>query len=532
MKKLIFPIFIGLILYFNVFSQEKINLKETFQEAENYILYEDYEEALALYQKLVSNNHINAYINHRIGECYLQIPGKKNKAIPYLKKACEQISSKIKEGNFKEKNAPSRTLFYLGDAYQVNNLLDKAILTYKKFKESLDAQDIYNMAYVNQQVESCNNAKELITNPLNIKKTNIGNVINDEFSNEMPVVSPDEQAIVFISKLKFYNAIYYSEKAGEKWTTPINITPDIKSDGDFYPCYLSADKKTLLLSRIENLTENIYISNFDNGKWQIPGKLNKNINTKFWESHATLSPDGKAIYFVSNRKGGYGGLDIYKSIFDEEKNDWGEAINLGSEINTPLNEESPKLSEDGQILYFSSQCHYNMGGFDIFYSMNVGENKWSTPINIGYPINTTDDDLFFYPIKNGNCAYISAFDKNGYGQKDIIRVEFEDSKNLAQINVCGNLCPKTDVINFTTDNFKVEITELDKKEPVKNLSLNSKQFSIELTPGVYSFTFNSKTYKQIVKTVFVPNNYSRTNLLFNIYLDPIENRSNKFITIK
>jgi hypothetical protein len=405
------------------FSQYSEALKETFSEAEYYILFEEYEEALALYLNLYENGLDNAYINHRIGECYSQVPGQKNNSIPYLEEACKDLSKSIKEGSFKETKAPYRTLFYLASAYQTDNQLDKAIEVFKKFGKLVSAEKNYNIEYVYKQIQSCEAAKKLINNPLLIDEINMGKLINNEFSNLRPVISSDEKSLIYVSKLKFYDAILYSIKKDEQWTAPINITPELKSDGDFHTCFLSAKGKTLVLSKSDKFYSNIYISRLEGIRWSVPEKLNKNINSKFLETFASLSNDGKTLYFVSNRKGGFGGTDIYKCEFDEKTNDWGEAINLGNEINTPFNEETPIICEDNKTLYFSSQGHHNMGGFDVFYSKKFFLNVWSKPINIGYPINSTDDNLFFYPIRNGKYAYVSKYDQDGYGQKDIIRLE-------------------------------------------------------------------------------------------------------------
>ena len=534
MKKFVFIAILSFALV-KVFSQEQVNLKETFLEAEYYILYEDYQEALALYKKLESNDHINAYISFRIGECYIFIPGQKHKAIPYLEDASKSMSDKIKEGSFKETNAPNTALFYLGSAYHINNELEKAIEAYLNFKELLDVQDIYNIDFVDQQIKACNNAKELINKPIRFKKFNIGENINDGFANIRPVVSGDEKSMIYISLLKFYDAIFYTKKQDDKWSAPINITPDIKSDGDYYSCYLSSDGKTLLLFREVGLDGDIYISNIIEGKWQEPSKLNKNINTNYWETHASLSKDGKTIYFVSDRKNGYGGLDIYKSVYNEELSDWGPAENLGSEINTPFNEESPIISEDGKTMYFSSQGHYNMGGYDIFSSNSLDSNMWTTPVNIGYPINTTDDDMFFYPIKNGKMAYISKFDKNGYGQEDIIKYEFYTTENPFLVDVRGSVALKDNQTDFLKNDFNVDIFEINKEDKLQQIFLdeNKGTFSIKLKPGSnYKLVFNSKEYKKIEKTISIPENYMRDELVFNVELTPLSVTTGEYLTIK
>ncbi|MCK5028699.1 MAG: PD40 domain-containing protein [Bacteroidales bacterium] len=424
MRKVILIALITIIGYSTAFPQSKNALKDAFYEAEYYILYEDYNEALGLYLNLLNNGLDNAYINHRIGECYLQIPGQKNKSIPYLEEACENITKVIKEGAFKETNAPIRTIFYLACAYQVNNELDKAIETFERFKQKLADNKIYNTDYIEKQILSCEIAKEFMNNPIDVKESNIGDRINDGFPNIRPVISSNENCMVYVSKLKFYDAIFFTKKVDNEWTTPRNITPELSSDGNIYSCFLSSYGKTLLLYKYDSYNSDIYISHrIKNERWTTPEKLNKHINSKYQETFASLSEDGKTIYFVSDRKGGFGGTDIYKSVFDEKTNDWGKAINLGIEINTSLNEETPILSKDGGKLFFSSQGHYNMGGFDIFYAQLNENGKWEKPRNLGYPINSTDDNLFFFPVGDGTNAYVSKFDQNGFGQEDIVKLE-------------------------------------------------------------------------------------------------------------
>ena len=321
MKKLLLFSFLWAAIINSSFSQETINLKEAFLEAEYYILYDDYKEALPIYLRLLNNGMDNAYINYRIGECYLQIPGQKHKSITHLETAITDISASFKEGSFKETHSPKRAIFLLGNAYQINNDLDKAISTYNKFKESLDVNDVYNIDYVDQQIIACENAKELMKHPTRIKETNLGEIINDGFSNIRPIVSGNEKVIVYTTKLKFYDAVFYSEKAGDQWDTPTNLTPIIKSDGEYYTSSLSYDGNKMILFRDDRFSGDIYYSKFENGSWQLPVKFNKNINSKSWETHGVISNDGKTLYFASDRAEGFGGLDIYKSEFDEETND-------------------------------------------------------------------------------------------------------------------------------------------------------------------------------------------------------------------
>ncbi len=151
-------------------------------------------------------------------------------------------------------------------------------------------------------------------------------------------------------------------------------------------------------------------------------EMNRNINTRYWESHGFVNEDQTILIFASDRPGGFGGLDLYISRKDM-KGEWGPAVNLGPEVNTQFNEDRPFLLNNGKTLFFASQGHSSMGGYDIFKSNLQTNNLWSIPENIGYPLNSPDDNIFFMPVNNGKEAYISVFrEGEGYGNEDIYKV--------------------------------------------------------------------------------------------------------------
>ncbi|GAI72221.1 unnamed protein product [marine sediment metagenome] len=285
--------------------------------------------------------------------------------------------------------------FYLANAYQVNGDLTKSHLAYKKYLELLDPSDTLNYEFVNQQIKACETAKSFMDKKVYFDAINIGEIINDRFPNFNPLVSEDESAMVYMSSRQFQDAIFYTKKVDGSWTVPENILPQILTE-DIYAVSLSFNGKELYMSKDDNFNSDLYISRLqEDDVWGKVVKLNKNINTKYWESHACVSPDGKTLYFTSNRKNGYGGLDIYISERNDPSGEWGPAVNLGPEINSQFNEDTPFLTNDGKTLFFSSQGHDNIGSFDIFYSTKLENGTWLKPVNIGYPINTTDDDLLF-----------------------------------------------------------------------------------------------------------------------------------------
>lgn len=491
---------IALVINSTILSaQNRREIKNIFYEAESWMLFEEYIDALPLYLNLLEINPENYNYMYRIGVCYLNIPGEKEKALPYLQDAVMHINPKYKEGRFSETGAPYDALFYLGTAYRISNQLDKAIETYQSFYEGMN-HDKYDSTVVKLQIESCLNAKSLMNTPLYLKLENQGEYINDQRSDVSPVVSADEQTIVFTRELPFYEGIFYSKKSDGGWTPEIQIQEELLID-DGYTTSLSPDGNELYIYRDDGYDGNIYVSKYTNGRWSPAVKLNENINTKYWESHACISADGTKLYFTSNRKGTYGGLDIYVSEKDS-LGDWGTAVNLGPSINTPFNEETPFLESTGKILFFSSRGHFNMGGHDIFYSTKQEDNRWSTPVNMGYPLNTTDDDSFFSPIGEGFHAYISKFDPDGYGKEDIFRIEIFSDDHPREFYVRGVVKLK-DLLSHYIDSVKISAIIKPHLDTLVTVYSNPKtgKYEFEIPHGDYKLVYESEGSEKIEKDV-------------------------------
>ena len=416
------------ILFITVFSfsislsaQNIKSMQESFLEAEYFFLNEDYSDALPFYLQLYEKMPDNANLASRIGACYLNIQGKKNLSISYLETATKNMSAKHKEGTINQTAAPYEALYDLGKAYQVNYKFDKAKDAFKRYSESLLPDDRENLDFINHEIEVCDNAKDLISKPVAYTEENIGEPFNDEKSDFNPVISADGKSFAFMVSQKFYVAVMVSRLVNGKWTPPVNITPELQADGDIFISCLSSDGKVLFLSKDDNYNSDIYTSSFIGNSWTPIVKLGKNVNTKYWESHGFISEDGNQLIFASDKPGGFGGLDLY--ISHKINGEWGPATNLGPEINTQFNEDRPFLINNGKTLFFSSQGHQNMGGYDIFRSDLQSNNLWSNPQNIGYPLNTPDDNIFFMPIGNGKSGYYSLFkESGGYGEEDIYKI--------------------------------------------------------------------------------------------------------------
>jgi len=487
----------------DLLSQSKGEIRSNFYEAESDILFEDYKEALPLYQFLSKIYPTNANFKYRIGQCYINTPGEKDKAASFLEEAVKKINPKYKEGKFNETGAPYDALYYLANAYRINNQLDKAIETYNLFKMNLD-YEVYDSNIVNFQIQTCLNAKELMNMPLYIKEKNLGNNINEDRTDFYPVISDNEDLLVFSKIEALYNGIFYSRKVNGEWSGPVNMNELLKFDSDIYPTSLSSDGKTLYLYSSAEFDGIIYTSTFENNTWSPLVKLNENINTKFWESHATISHDNKKLYFTSNRKGTYGGLDIYVSKRDSIGN-WGPAENLGPVINSQYNEESPFLSKDDKTLFFSSRGHFNMGGYDIFYSTMLGNGEWSVPLNVGYPLNSTDDDVFFKPINDGYQGYYAQERPGGFGKQDIYRIEIFSKDHPRKFSIRG-MVKVADLMSNVKDSVKISAMNI--KDPNQTIVVYSNpetgEFEFEVPQGDYKITYEGDGGEKVVRDLALP----------------------------
>jgi len=493
-----------IVLSINVFADgETSTNKDIFWNAETSFYEKDYKEALGFYQQIYKGDLVeNANLNYRIGVCYLKgyhNDTEKIKAIQYLEKAVKSVSKDYKEGELTETNAPEDAFIYLGDSYLIANKLDEAIKAYEEFKTFSETEDQYFLKIVNRKIETCKSAKELKALSVKYEVRNYGKVINNQFANYNGVLSGDGNVYAFTTDMKFYEAVMYSRKVNGEFTTPINFNIEAKVEGSIRSLSLNSDGTEMYLFKKGNTVEptgNIYVSHFVDGKWTELKKLNKNINTSDLEMHASLSPDDSTLYFSSNRKGGYGSLDIYKSKRQKDGT-WGKAENLGENINSEFDERSPFLLKDGKTMYFSSQGHhYNIGGNDFFMSKKGDDENWSVPLNFGFPINTTDDNLFMYPTAK-NKAVIAMATDDGFGDLDLYEITFYPEDNPSVI-VKGKL-----------DNKGKEIAVAIKSgdETKKTTTNTNGEFEIIVPAGEASIALTADNMEPANKDITSPKVY-------------------------
>lgn len=429
MRALFFSVFC-IALLMPLHAQSGIDLKESFNEGEFFFTRAEFDEAAFYFRKLVEQDPANSHFNFKLGECYMNIPGREALAIPFFEKATSRTVSKkqYNRKNFEETSAPWHAWFYLGNVYRIAGRLDNALEAYNTFVNNTAMYyGSYNVNVVENEMKSCERAKILMDSPVDVTIEVLDTTINTTASELFPVVDAAQKNLVFVRRLKFYDAIFHAVKEGNSWRNPVNLNAQIGSDGDFYPVSLSADGNELYLLRVSGMNKDLYVSYFRNGVWTKAESLGKPVNGTADETWACISADKQVLWFASSRKGGYGGSDLYYSKRKGDK--WGKPKNAGRIINTPFDEESPCLVDNDSMLLFSSKGHYGMGGYDVFYTSKT-EKVWKTPVNLGFPINNTADN-FGYSTTLSKMGYMSRIpDMDKLGNEDIFRIVFRSNHPL------------------------------------------------------------------------------------------------------
>lgn len=489
--------------------------------ARAWVLYnnKDYYGALRIYRDLYKKAPSNANLNYRMGVCF-EATNKKDSALFHLNKAIATDST-----------VNNNAYYYIGKSYQFNEDLDKAIDNYYTFK----SKEPKNKTDVNRLLRQCETAKYMLANPVNVKITNLGPNINTEFVDASPSITADQELLVFTSRRKenvggkicpsneqYYDDIYTSKWDDNKkeWAKAENIGAPINTNGFDANLSISPDgQKIFIYKNIEGETGSgdIYVSTFNNDQtWSKPTAFGmpksksfvesslstvndyKYINSSYFESSASITSDGKTLYFVSEReRGGLGFGDIWTST--KVAGQWQKPVNIGPVINTEFDEVGVYIHPDGKTLFFSSEGHNAIGKHDIFISTKNEKGEWSEPINMGYPINTTKDEIHFVLSASKDKAYISSTRPNGFGMIDIYEVDmskyFKSNKNIS-----NELADK-----FTSEKMAVlrgSIVDSDSGKPVKA------QIQIENTKTKESITIHSEDNGNYFATLPVGYQYS------------------------
>lgn len=451
------------------------------------------QEAIRHFNELLKINKNNKEYNAFIGYAYLVTNIDKKKAVEHLQRAIQN------------KNNDPYLHYDLGRAYLLTYNFDKAIESFNTFISKGGKEDGDDLP-AKRLIEMCENAKNLIPLRVNVTIQNMGEAINTPFPDYFPFIDENESVLYFTTKRDknspavtdidgFKTAdIYFSEFNGETWSKAKRMPNTINSAYIEEIVGLSADGETMLIA-VDNEygMDDIFISTKSKKNFLRSERLGNTVNTLNREKAAMISPDGNWLFFSSDTPGGYGGLDIYYSK-KLPNGDWSFPFNAGNIINTEYDDNFPYIAPDGTTFYFASQGHNSIGGYDLFVSKWDEQNLlFSTPENVGYPINTPDDNRTISVSKSGRYAYVSDFRENGLGELDIYKVTFLDVTPpyyilFASLYSSDSILLANREINQSKD-YKLIVKEPGSKKNVGTFrpNLHNQQFSIVLPPGFYIF---------------------------------------------
>ena len=419
------------------------------------------------------------------------------------------------------------------------------------------------------RIKECENGIRLSEHPVRVFIDNMGPNINSKFSDYGPVISTDESMMIFTSRREgstggnmeagqYFEDLYISYNDGDnKWAPAINMT-NLNTDDHDASVGLSPDG-SILYTFNGKPDGNLYESRLKGADWSLPKAMGKNINTKYHETSISISSDGKILYFVSERPKdefgtpSYGGKDIFVCE-RTNKGEWGPARNIGAPINTKWDEEGVFIHPDNRTMYFSSKREGSIGGYDVFYSELDDNGNWSEPINIGVPVNTPEDDVFFIIAGNGRYAYMSSAREGSYGLQDIWRITFLGTEQplipgtednlIASSNVRTQTIEQQEIVEVkkvrltlmkgTITNAEtgapigcdIEIVDLDKNEVYATIQSNEAtgKYLISLPSGKnYSVTVKADGFLYHSENVDVPAATTYQEIVKDIKLQPIDN---------
>lgn len=505
---------------FNLGTAQEKSFKDLYYEASDFLFKEEYHKALPILLEMEKMDDKNWNTLSAVGYCYLQSTYQKAEAIPYFEKVLEDyknLNVAYRTNDHKEKKAPVETIHWLGKAYHFNYQFDEALEKYNEYKDLLDPDNEEMLADVKLDIRITRNAMSYKSHPVDIKLNGL-DVLNTEYAEYRPKINGDETEIYFTSRRPqnatsptddeglYFEDIYLSTKKNGKWTTPVRLGAPINTESHDACLYISPDGQSMIIYRTDAETNNeggIYQTHLENGQWVEPTLMIAEVNSEYWETDANISADGNTLFYTSDKPGGEGGRDIWQ-MKKLPTGEWAKVQNLGYPVNSALDEEAPYLHPDGKTLYFSSKSHSTMGGFDVYSStLNEEDGTWGAPVNLGYPINTTGDDVFYFPTNDGKRAYFSSFRQGGKGQQDIYMMDIP-SYDLKTLAVYKGLAKYT--TGEVIKDLIIDITKESNEEQgtYRPNNVNGK-FLFILQPGETFFVEYKLADQTLQDTIKVPN---------------------------
>ena len=534
MKKY-YLIIIGILFGFQLLKAQlpSGSYSDYFKEGTFLLMEENYDMALKNFLQAYKIDSSSANINYNVGYCYLNSPTKKSLAERYLAKSITNITKNYSPDNASEKAAPPMAYLFYGKALHLNYKFDEANAQYDYFEKNYarDKENKEDVAFLKMQTAY---AKELVAAPINVKVENLGDSINSEYPDFSPVLSADERMIIYTTRRntstggekgpdgQYYEDIVVAYKDDNNiWSKPKPVSEFINTSGNEASINLTPDGQTLIVYQdIGKGGGDVFFSTWDGKDWSSLQQFGSDVNSKYWETHACLSADNNTLYFVSDRPGGYGGRDIYRCV-KLPNGKWSLAQNVGPTINTKYDEDGPFIHPDGITLIFSSNGHKTMGGFDIFVSIIEEDKKFSEPVNMGYPINTTGDDVFFVTSPDGKRGYFSSSKEGGFGEKDIYMMFIPDAKEKPLALFKGSIIPADN--EKLPDDLEIVVTNKETGEIIGRYRPKANgTFSTILPPNKnYNFSYQSKGEEFYNEDLYVTNDVTYQEIKKEINLEPV-----------
>jgi tetratricopeptide (TPR) repeat protein len=474
--------------------------KKLFLKADKYFDYGDYLNAMTIYNGLYAIDSTNHELNYKLGVC--------NFEIRKYRKGSKKYFDKVSSSEFPEVN------YYLGILNHLSKSFDKAIACFSEYKHLYQGEE-HTKKEIDDLIQKSQTAMVMESradNSLQIK--NLGPEINSEYAEYAPLIPADGSFLMFTSRRKnnvwqnkdpfgdSFEDIYVSQKKGDEWQIPFMLDTNINTSVHDACTGLSANGEKLMIYRTSKdlKSGDIYESFYTDKKWSDPKLLGNVVNAPdFVETSACYSPNNDIVFFSSNRPGGYGGKDLYlaKKLPNGK---WGDPFNLGPTINTEYNEDAPFIHPAMNTLFFSSEGHKNMGGYDIFRSNFDETGSFTIPENMGSPVNTVDDDIFFVLSTDASTGYLSSQRDGGYGSQDIYSVYFP--VNNVPLNVY-NIYVFDDSDKLIKD-VNILLTDMDKKAVygIYKSNENTGKVMIISSPGKeYRIAIQSPGYESYISNV-------------------------------
>lgn len=473
------------------------------EDAEEHFKHRNFLMALPMYKELVKREPMETDYRYKLSLCYLYTYVNKTEAIPNLEKVVKD-----------EKCKPD-AWYWLGRAYHLGGKYAEAVKALEKYKTFV-AKDKAETDKTDHLIEQVHNAEQLTKFPVNVTFTNAGPEINSEFPDYYPWITSDEQTLFYTSRRKgshtsqvesdgYYSSdCLFSTVMDGKWSKSQNLGNAVNGNLDEQIVGIKPDGSQLMIyiDHIDQL-EDLYKTYKKNNNWVKIESIGEMVNAeKEYSGSIFETEDGPVLYFVRRDKNSIGETDIYTARM-LPTGAWGIPQNIGPNINTKYREDFPWLSADGKTLYFSSEGHSSMGGFDLFKSIWDEEaHQWSKPINLGYPVNTADDERQMSILPDNRAGYLSALRPEGFGDLDIYRVKFED--NEQKYNVYRGRVLRSDSTN--KEQVQATITAVNNKTNDEITFLSNKttgRYVMALLPGIYKVTISSEGYADITETLIV-----------------------------